>query len=169
MATFREKSPDVPALIGEVAVNRVNADPAQRVAYFFQQAEASGVPCLWWEDGYADSFSMYVIKEQRWERPELLAAIQEQIAEPLRLTVSVYDKDYFLTSTLNGSCTVVAAACGRDEQFLGCSVARRAPGETRLALVLDLPDCPDGYQVKVFFLESVCAPACIPLERSSGR
>lgn len=167
VAVFRDKYPDVPVLIGEVGLTRRN-DPyaRERVSCFYEQAEANGVPCLWWEDGYTNSFSMYVIKDGNWERADVLAAIQGQIVEPLRLTVPVGGKDYFLTSTPDGPCTVVAAVYGGDGRFLGCSVADAAPGQTRLALEPALPDCPDTYTVKVFFLERGCAPACAPLERS---
>lgn len=168
VAAFRERYPDVPVLIGEVGLTRLNDRYAQeRVSYFYEQAEASGVPCLWWEDGYTNSFSMYVIKSKAWERSNVLAAIQGEITEPLRLTVSVPGKDYFLTSTLDGPCTVAAAVYDKDGRFLGCSTAYQASGETRLALELDLPDCPDAYEVKVFFLDDdTYAPACVPLKRN---
>lgn len=168
VAVFRKRYPDVPVLIGEVGLTQQNDRYAQeRVSYFYAQAEANGVPCLWWEDGYTNSFSMYVIKSKTWERSDVLAAIQEQIVEPLRLTVSTPDKDYFLTSTLDGPCTVAAAAYDKDGRFLGCSTAYRESGVTRLALELDLPDCPDTYEVKVFFLDDdTYVPACVPLERN---
>ena len=62
---------------------------------------------------------------------------------------------------------MAAAVYDGDGRFLGCSVARRTSEETRLTLELDLPDCPDTYEVKVFFLDDATyAPASAPLERS---
>ena len=167
VSAFQARYPDVPVLIGEVAITRLNdAYAPERVAYFLEQAERYGVPCLWWEDGFGDSFSMYNISERTWERAEILKAIQGEIVEPLRLTVSVNDRDYFLTSTLTGDCALVAAVYDGSGRFLECAALRREAEEKRLQMELTLPDCPESYEVRVFFLEAgSCAPACVPLGR----
>lgn len=167
VTAFQKIYPDVPVIVGEVGITQLNdAYAEERVSYFYRQTEAHGVPCLWWEDGYTNSFSMYVIKSKTWERNHVLAAIQGEIVEPLRLTVSVNDKDCYLTSPLTRDCTVVAGVFDESGRLLGCSSAGRGPSETALTLKVSLSDCPEEYKVKVFILENGSyAPTCVPLNR----
>lgn len=167
VTAFREMHPDVPVLMGEVGITRLNdAYAPERVGYFVEQAEANGVPCLWWEDGYANSFSMYVIREQNWDRVNVLSAIQGEIVEPLRLTVSVNGRDYYLTSPLTRDCTVVAGVFDGSGRLLGCSAAGRTSADKGLTLEVAVSNCPEQYEVKVFLLENGSyAPTCVPLNR----
>lgn len=96
VASFQKKNPGVPVIVGEVGVSHSSqnlANPeaaAQKVKYFFEQAKALGVPCLWWEDyfqvpeGGADSIYWIYDKVNRQWRTEILEAIKTTfpITEP---------------------------------------------------------------------------------------
>lgn len=91
IAAFQESHPNVPVIVGEVGVSHSSenlADPegaANKVSYFFKEAQAQGVPCLWWEDYYwvpdGGSSSIYWIYDKAndtW-RYDILTAIQADV------------------------------------------------------------------------------------------
>jgi len=91
VAAFQTSYPKVPVIVGEVGVSHsyqnIN-DPeaaAAKVTYFFEKAEALGVPCLWWEDyfqvpeGGADSIYWIYDKANGEWRTEILMAIKEAV------------------------------------------------------------------------------------------
>ena len=90
VAAFQTRCPKVPVIVGEVGLSHSwenmndREAAAEKVAYFFQKAEALGVPCLWWEDyfpvteeGRNHTYWLYDKTEKQWGRPELLEVIQE--------------------------------------------------------------------------------------------
>lgn len=171
VAAFQQQHPDVPIIIGEVGVTRANdVYAAARTAYFYEQAEQYGVPCLWWEDGYGsgdNSFSMYVINERRWDRSDILEAIQAAIKEPVQLTFTVNDQNFYWTGTLEEACTVVAAVYQKNGQFLGCSTwdcdLSEKTGQLALTVPEDLADC----DIRVLFAgDGTYAPIRAAISRS---
>lgn len=115
IAAFQESHPNVPVIIGEVGIshsyeNLTNPEgAANKVSYFFGEAQEQGVPCLWWEDCYwvpeSGSSSIYWIYDKTndtW-RYDILEAIQANTNHVHRIEngICIHCGQAFTTDGLN--------------------------------------------------------------------
>ena len=76
----------------------------------------------------------------------------------LSVNVSVNGAMQTFRSEVTGSCSVFAAVYDLNGKMLGVSTAKRISAEVSSNLTLSIPNLPDKYQIRVFFLNSANAP-----------
>ncbi len=157
--------PNIPVIVGEVGITHRASDEvlAPIVAYYFQRAAQSGVPCLWWEDffklesGY--QYWLYEKDEMRWGRPNILAAIRSAVNAPtLRVKLTAGGREHWLSGSIEGACTVLAALYDENGRLLEMQTAERSGNECLLSLAFSSADLPENYTVKAFLLDENYRP-----------
>lgn len=185
VAVFQARCPKVPVIVGEVGIshsltNLNNKEAAaDKVAYFFEKAEALGVPCLWWEDyfpvpdsGGDHTYWIYDKTARAWGRPEILEAIQEKtntgaqtgnpLGEEYKInSITVCDNDGTVLSAIpagSSLATVSITNLASEGNPLVFLAAYTSTGQYQGMMWVKLEDFPIGGTIEI----------TLPVDNSSG-